>query len=349
MSEQEVLKLVRGQLNRISDSTLEKIITTISTYYQQYPKAFVTNAIVQCISKMMTIMNDLTDQILLLSAFLSAISGMVEIGICGELLQQLFENDPTTSVSVLLCGLYHFKVIDENILIELIFQSLETMNCDVIMTIIQWSGNRIRSNNPACIRDILIKANEVIKGKELTVKEKFVVENLNDLKNNKLVGKNEENIERYKKIVQNLWKKNGVTKGLELHLTLKDLKDKTNKWWQAGSAHSEMIIEPMEIENSNETIMKAKEHHMNTETRKAIFVALMGAQDYVDGYNRIMQLNLKGEKEREIVYVLMYCLGQSKTYNKYFELIAIQLLQNIKSTKFTFQNRVFTRKYFRRQ
>ena len=171
----------------------------------------------------------------------------------------------------------------------------------------------------------------------MSVKEKFVVENLNDLKNNKLVGKNEENIERYKKIIQNMWKKNGVTKGLELHLTMKDLKDKTNKWWQAGSAHSEMIIEPMEIENSNETILKAKEHHMNTETRKAIFVALMGAQDYVDGYNRIMQLNLKGEKEREIVYVLMYCLGQSKTYNKYFELVAIQLLQNIKSTKFTFQ------------
>ncbi|EDR24283.1 sgd1p, putative [Entamoeba dispar SAW760] len=337
MSEQEVLRFVRGQLNRISESTLEGIIGTVSGYYQQYPKAFVTQAIITCCIKTINVMSDLTEQVLLLSAFVSGISGAVDIGICGELLQELFQEPPTGSVAVFLCGLYYMKVIDEKLLIELLIESIEKNKFDIVMAIIQNGGNKIRNENPKCLREILIKVNEVIKGKELSVKEKFVIESLNDLKNNKLVGKNEVVLERYKKIIGIVWKKYGVTKGFELSVGLKNIIDKTNKWWEAGSAHSEMFVTALTNQGENETVAKAREHHMNTELRKAIFIALMGAMDYVDGYQRILQLGLHGEQEREVVFVLMYCLGQSKTYNKYFELIAEQIIQKSKSNKFTFQ------------
>ena len=128
-----------------------------------------------------------------------------------------------------------------------------------------------------------------------------------------------------------------------MKVTISMLLDTKNKWWESGSAHSEMILPAISNDNEVEMATIAREHHMNTDIRKAIFVAIMGAQDYVDGMQRIKQLSLRGEQEREVVYVLMYCLGQSKTYNVYFQLLAEQLLRYSKATRFTFQLAYFDR------
>lgn len=47
---------------------------------------------------------------------------------------------------------------------------------------------------------------------------------------------------------------------------------------------------------------------MNTELRRAIFVSIMSAQDYVDASSKIEKLNLKNKQLVEVPKVIMHCL-----------------------------------------
>jgi nucleolar MIF4G domain-containing protein 1 len=46
---------------------------------------------------------------------------------------------------------------------------------------------------------------------------------------------------------------------------------------------------------------------MNTDLRRTVFCLLLGAEDYMDAFEKLMKLGLKGNQDREIVYVLVHC------------------------------------------
>jgi len=50
----------------------------------------------------------------------------------------------------------------------------------------------------------------------------------------------------------------------------------------------------------------ARKNHMNTDTRKSIFGVLMTAEDYLDAFEKLTKLNLKGKLDREIIHVLLH-------------------------------------------
>jgi nucleolar MIF4G domain-containing protein 1 len=76
---------------------------------------------------------------------------------------------------------------------------------------------------------------------------------------------------------------------------------------------------------------------MNTDVRRQIFVAIMGASDCVDAYDRLLKLNLKEKQEREIVRVLLHCCGQEQKFNLYYVLLAQKLCEMDHRFQFTFQ------------
>ena len=41
-------------------------------------------------------------------------------------------------------------------------------------------------------------------------------------------------------------------------------------------------------------------------------------QDFVDAFEKLLRLSLKHQQEREIIYVILHCLLQEKTYNAYY-------------------------------
>lgn len=69
----------------------------------------------------------------------------------------------------------------------------------------------------------------------------------------------------------------------------------------------------------------ARKQRMNTDVRRAVFVALMGARDYVDASDRLRQLRLRSKQEREIVRVLLHCCAMENAYNPYYSLVAARL------------------------
>lgn len=67
----------------------------------------------------------------------------------------------------------------------------------------------------------------------------------------------------------------------------------------------------------------AKKMHMNTEIKRAVFQAIMGAEDYMQAFENCIKLNLKKEQEREIIKVLLHCCLKEKTsFNKFYALLA---------------------------
>lgn len=49
---------------------------------------------------------------------------------------------------------------------------------------------------------------------------------------------------------------------------------------------------------------------MNTDARRAVFCCVMGAEDYMDAFERLLRLPLKAAQEREMVRVVVQCCLQ---------------------------------------
>jgi nucleolar MIF4G domain-containing protein 1 len=57
----------------------------------------------------------------------------------------------------------------------------------------------------------------------------------------------------------------------------------------------------------------------------------------VDAYNRLLKLNLKDKQEREIVRVILHCVGGEEIYNPYYAFIATKFCQSSHGFKITLQ------------
>jgi len=83
----------------------------------------------------------------------------------------------------------------------------------------------------------------------------------------------------------------------------------------------------------------AKKHQMNTDTSRALFKILLTSEDFMDAFEKIQQLKLKGKKDREVIQVLVYCCQQEKNYNPYYAYLTNQIL-SIGSKQWSFTLKV---------
>lgn len=174
-----------------------------------------------------------------------------------------------------------------------------------------------------------------------------MIETINNLKNNRMKtgvlasAVNSEHFTHMKKVLGTLNSRN--LKATEpLRIGLKDIRnsEKRGKWWLVGaswrdeSARDAAERKPVqEVEAGNfadaddladttNLLQLAREQGMNTEVRRAIFVAVMTATDYKDAHARLLKLNLKRAQEAEVPRVLVQCVGGEAIYNPYYALIA---------------------------
>ena len=74
------------------------------------------------------------------------------------------------------------------------------------------------------------------------------------------------------------------------------------------------------MEVSADLIALARKMRMSTDVRKAIFCAVMGAEDYSEASRELAKLapQLRPPQDREIVRVIFECCTQEKTFNPYY-------------------------------
>ncbi|CAE6408546.1 unnamed protein product [Rhizoctonia solani] len=192
---------------------------------------------------------------------------------------------------------------------------------------------------------------------------RYMVETLVNLKNNKIkratgTGQNvaSEAIERMKKYLGGINKKRHVLSHEPLRVSLEDLhsSSKRGKWWLVGSAWGgNPLVDnqnakaaqsgktkekgPSAAQVTEQLMQLARQHGMNTEVRRNVFVVLVSSDDYVDACERLTQLDLQEMQQREIIRVVLHCCGNERTYNPFYTLVTHHLCQKSHSHRITLQ------------
>jgi hypothetical protein len=185
----------------------------------------------------------------------------------------------------------------------------------------------------------------------LPVRTQFMIETISNLKNNRLKASNaastitSEHVLRLKKTLGTLKTRSHATTE-PLNVSMKDLQgaDKTGKWWLIGASwknqksHSDgrndegrevdadELINNVEMGGASADLLSlAKQHRMNTDVRRAIFVAIMSSTDYKDAWLKLRGMTLKKRQRGEVSRVLVHCAGAEGAYNPYYSRLAGKL------------------------
>lgn len=213
------------------------------------------------------------------------------------------------------------------------------------------SGPQLRHDDPSALKEIVMviqKAVSRIGENNLSVRTKFMIETIINLKNNRMrtglagSGLMSEHVVRMKKTLGSL--NNRTIKATEpLRVGLRDIResDKRGKWWLVGASYkgqdteAQKALAPLQgnslqeyndsclvQDGAGDMLQVAREQRMNTDVRRSIFVTIVSATDYSDASQRLMKLRLKKSQKLEIPKVIIHCAGVEGSYNPYYTLLA---------------------------
>ncbi|KAE8361948.1 hypothetical protein BDV27DRAFT_23708 [Aspergillus caelatus] len=362
----------QGHLNKLSEANLVSILAEYEKLYREYPRKEVTTILINLLFGLICERSALQDTFLILHAgFIAAVYKVVGTDFGAELVQKIvetfdargdergsFEGKESINLMSLLAQLYNFHVISSTLIfdyIRLFLQDITEENTELLLKIIRNSGPQLRQDDPSSLKDIVLliqpavaKAGEA----SLSVRTKFMIDTITDLKNNKLkagVGSSvtTEHITKMRKILGSLNNSRVIRATEPISISRDDIHNssKKGKWWLVGaswredplvSARQELSNLPADQQNPTaaeeedsdgepDFVNLAKAHRMNTDVRRSIFVAIMSATDYQDAHVRLLKLRLKKAQEYEIPRVLTHCSMEEEAYNPYYTLIARRL------------------------
>ncbi|EME42783.1 hypothetical protein DOTSEDRAFT_155796 [Dothistroma septosporum NZE10] len=275
------------------------------------------------------------------------------------------EGKQALNLLAFLANLYTLNAISADILFDYIRMLLERENfsensTELLVRVIRVSGQQLRSDDPTALKDIVLLLHRTISavGKDnVSVRTQFMIEQIDNLKNNRVKtgvaasALSAEHMQRMKKTIGSI---KTVKTTEPLRIGLADLRDadKQGKWWLVGASwqpkdHSKSStakIEKAAIEEDTADASDAdagvvdldklaRQQGMNTDVRRAIFIAVTGAIDPEHAFVRVQKLNLKNKQQLEIPRVLLHCIGAEPVYNHFYTLIACRFCGDHKMWK----------------
>ncbi|THV07360.1 hypothetical protein K435DRAFT_833689 [Dendrothele bispora CBS 962.96] len=392
----KLTRQLKGLLNRMSEQNIGSIVDSIEEAYRNHRRHDVTSTLTTLIIDGICSHSSLLDSyVVLYAAFVSSLHKIIGIEFAAYFVQNVvssyeqhlslqkkdtiqtkapsetteFESESesrgkeASNLVVMLSELYNFQVISCVLVYDVIRSLLEgeihEFNVELLLKIVRNSGQQLRQDDPSALRDIIQVVQTKIADKEdsISSRTRFMVETLNNLKNNKVKRLGTQNqggdaVERMKKFLSNLGKKRHVMAHEPLRVTLDDLHsaESKGKWWLVGAAWGgDPLVERQQQDElksneertgdtTNNLLLKlAKKQGMNTDIRRSIFVVLMSSDDYIDACERLSQLKLSEVQQREIIRVLLHCCGNEKFYNPYYTLVCQHLCGLSHSYKITLQ------------
>ncbi|KAI8916868.1 hypothetical protein BC831DRAFT_150045 [Entophlyctis helioformis] len=386
---------LQGLLNRLSDANLESIVIGIESALGSNSRHDVTEIITDIIiSYIGENANMLESFIATYASMVAALHNTIGLDFGAHFVQKLMEqfeasrnqfldaaetadqearkneletvNKRCSNFATMLAMLYNFQVVSCVLIydvVRLAMASLNELDVEVLLRILRFSGHQLRSDDPASLKDIVLLVKEAtgkVDQTKISMRVKFMVETIMDLKNNKR-KQNDSNAanhiqqDRIKKAIAGIVKKRSLYGVEPLRVSLDDIRsvDTKGKWWIVGAAWAGHngdgtsskrgadgagdTVSSATKDASQQLLELARKHKMNTDVRRSIFVVLMSSEDCLDAFERLLKLNLKDKQEREIVRVIMHCCVQEKVYNPYYALVAEQFCKHSHGFKITLQ------------
>jgi nucleolar MIF4G domain-containing protein 1 len=375
-----IRRQIQGHLNKLSEANLISILNEIEAMYQSNARQDVSSTLIDLLLALFSDRSSLQSTFVILHAsFVTAVYKVIGNDFRAEFVSRLVERldsyanikyDSTSKESnnlvSLLSYLFTFNVISSTLVFDYLRLYLETLNetnTELILRIVRDCGPQLRRDDPSSLKTIVqimqkSSAEIAADGKETSVRTKFMIETITDLKNNKLrtatngAGVASEHITRMRNALGSLNSRN-LNGSEPLSISREDINnsDKKGKWWLVGASWKGNVEEDgsgnkPDGQSSNDLsdsdsehvdlMALARQYRMNTDVRRSIFVSIMSALDFQDAHMRLLKLRLTRTQQQEIPKVLLHCAGAEQAYNPYYGLVAHKLCSE-KKMKMAFQ------------
>ncbi|KAK3058357.1 suppressor of glycerol defect [Extremus antarcticus] len=374
-SDEEALRQLRrqinGLLNRLSEANMLSILQSLEDIYTRNARQHVTSTLVDLLVSLVSDPSVLNDTFLILHAgFAAAVYKVTGTDFGAQVLEKTTQNIdhfrlPTTTsgkqplnLLAFLSFLHNLQLVGPAILFDYIRLLLDTIsepNTELLLRIIRVSGQQLRQDDPSALKDIVLllqRSTASIGADNLSVRTKFMIETIQNLKNNRLktgvAGSTltAEHLAAMKRVMTTLNTTRAIKATEPLRVSLADIRDseKKGKWWLVGASyHDPSKLARSEANDTTSTSSRshdqdagyesetpgavnlarlARAQGMNTDVRRAIFISLLSSSDYNEAHLKILKLHLKNKQQLEMPRVLVHCVGAEETYNPFYALVA---------------------------
>ncbi|KAL5770276.1 hypothetical protein ACOSP7_014430 [Xanthoceras sorbifolium] len=363
----QIRRRVRGLLNRLSESNVESITGEMSTIFLSAGRSVSSQIISEeALASCSSGPRGNEQYAAVFAAFVAGMACSVGINFSANFMASLaksFENEyrkedniSLRNITLLLSYLCVFGVCSSELIYDFLImlsKRLAEIDVSTILTILQCCGMKIRSDDPAAMRDFILSVQNRVgelkvssgdgEDKINSKRMEFMLETICDIKNNKKRPK-EDTVQhtRIKKWLQKLRVEDILIRGLTWSKLLDP--EKKGQWWLSRemAAKTENVEEvastiDKEVLEAQKMLQLAAAQRMNTDARRAIFCIIMSGEDYIDAFEKLLRLDLPAKQDREIMRVLVECCLQEKVFNKYYTILASKLCEHDKNHRFTLQ------------
>lgn len=361
-------KSIKGPINKLSEANVGSIVNEINGLFLKNPRQLVNENLTSLILDSIIQQGRLLDTFVYLHATLVvAIYRLQGVDFGAYFIQTLiekfeqFREDSSKSkealnVSSLLSAIYAFQLVSSKLLYDIIrtlIENLSESNSEILLKIVRNSGNQMRTDDPSALKEIVLlitKKTASMPKESVNMRMQFLIETITSLKNNKMKTNNEDSHQLTIRLKKFLGTFTSNKFSDPIQVSLQDIKeiDTKGKWWLVGSAwkgHDDLAeISLVNKEAMNDILDSAepnwlelaKAQRMNTDVRRAIFISIMSANDFVDAVTKLDKLALKKAQERDIPRILIHCAVVEPSWNPYYGVLAAKLCDS-HSLRKTFQ------------
>lgn len=381
-STERLKRQIQGHLNKLSEANLISILSEIEKIYQWNPRQDVTAVLIDLLLTLFCNKSTLQNTFVILhAAFAAAIYKVIGVDFGADLLSHLLDRfeehhnsdspgKESLNLISLLSNLFTFHVVSSTIIfdyIRILLSKLTENNTELLLRLIRDCGPQLRQDDPSSLKSIVQLMQKestrmTTEGEHMSVRTKFMIETITDLKNNKMkaatsnTGLSSEHITQMRKALGSLNNRPSLRATEPLRISRDDIKnsDRKGKWWLVGASwkgnldgnkkHDTRLDEdesaaslPVDHEDADPNQIDlsdlARAYGMNTSIRRSIFITLLSSVDALDAHTRLPKLRLKRSQEHEIPHVLLRCAAGEDPYNPYYALVAKRLCMQTRMKK----------------
>ncbi|XP_063602270.1 nucleolar MIF4G domain-containing protein 1 homolog [Penaeus indicus] len=243
-------------------------------------------------------------------------------------------------------NLYNFRVMDATLvygILEKLAEKFGEKEVELILLVLRGVGFTLRKDDPLALKSLITKIQSKAAEAEAQSEDntsftriRFMLEVVQAIRNNnmaKVPNYDPTHVEHLKKVLKGFVRKG--TQNAPLKVTLEDLLKarECGRWWIVGSAWSGSLIDGktqerqqdlntakgLETEFSEKFKERAAKLQLSRPPRiNILYIVTEGSEDYLDAFQKLSQLSLPPQQERELFSVILLCAQKGKEYNAFF-------------------------------
>ncbi|CAH1238640.1 NOM1 [Branchiostoma lanceolatum] len=351
-------KQVKGLINRLSEGNMHSIGKQFESLYASNSRNDMNDMVTSVLTEACLSTDPLPERLMMEHCMLLALlhnNVGAELGAhIVEFLARRFdslhrkndnrgEGKECDNVVAMFAHLYNFKLIHCILIYGIIRRLIDSFNerdIELVLGILRNVGFLIRKNDPAALKEVIqlisTKAAAASQDFREQSRVKFMLETIAALRNNnmkKMPNYDPAHLDHLQKLLRGMLRNKGSITDTQLRIPLEDLLsvEEKGRWWVVGSAwtgrgpgkgEEDGEGPAVKGEMSEKISELARKQRMNTDLRKNIFAVVMTSEDYMDAFEKLLQLQLKKSQEPEIIHVLLDCTMQERGYNPYYSYLA---------------------------